>query len=36
MMWNVMFCGQKAGVYDSWGVCSEYVLGLSGAAYQSY
>jgi viroplasmin and RNaseH domain-containing protein len=23
-------------VYDSWGVCSEYVLGFSGVTYQSY
>jgi viroplasmin and RNaseH domain-containing protein len=26
----------KPGVYDSWGVCSEYVLGFSGVTYRSY
>jgi viroplasmin and RNaseH domain-containing protein len=31
-----VFCGQKPGVYDSWGICNEYVLGFSGAAYWSY
>jgi viroplasmin and RNaseH domain-containing protein len=36
MVWHAVFCGQKPGVYESWGVCSEYVLGLSGATYQSY
>jgi viroplasmin and RNaseH domain-containing protein len=36
MAWYVVFCGQKPEVYESWGVCSEYVLGFSGAAYQSY
>jgi viroplasmin and RNaseH domain-containing protein len=36
MMWYVMFHGQKPGVYDSCSVCSEFVLGFSGAAYQSY
>jgi viroplasmin and RNaseH domain-containing protein len=34
--WYIVFCGQKHGVYNSWGVYSEYVLGFSGAAYQSY
>jgi viroplasmin and RNaseH domain-containing protein len=28
--------GQKPGGYDSWGVCSEYVISFSGAAFQSY
>jgi ribonuclease HI len=36
MAWYVVFCGQKPGVYASWGVCSEYVVGFSGATYQSY
>jgi viroplasmin and RNaseH domain-containing protein len=36
MVWYVMFRGQKSGVYKSWGVCSEYILGFSGAVYQSY
>jgi viroplasmin and RNaseH domain-containing protein len=36
MIWYVVFCGQKYGVYDSWGVCSEYILGFSGAASWSY
>jgi viroplasmin and RNaseH domain-containing protein len=31
-----MFRGWKPRVYDSWGVCSEYVLGFSGVSYQSY
>jgi viroplasmin and RNaseH domain-containing protein len=25
-----------SGVYELWKICSEYVLGFSGAAYQSY
>jgi viroplasmin and RNaseH domain-containing protein len=36
MMWYVMLYGRKPGVYDSWGVCSEYVLGFSGIGCQSY
>jgi viroplasmin and RNaseH domain-containing protein len=36
MIWYVVFRGQKPGVYDSWGVCSEYVLHFSGATYHSY
>jgi viroplasmin and RNaseH domain-containing protein len=32
----IVFRGQKPGVYDSWGVCSEYVVGFSGATFQSY
>jgi hypothetical protein len=36
MKWYVVFHGRKSGVYDSWRVCSEYILGFSGAAYQSY
>jgi viroplasmin and RNaseH domain-containing protein len=31
-----MFQGRKPGVYDSWEVYSEYVLGFSGVAYRSY
>jgi viroplasmin and RNaseH domain-containing protein len=33
MTWYVVFPGQMPGVYDSWGVCSEYILGFSGAIY---
>jgi viroplasmin and RNaseH domain-containing protein len=36
MVWYVMFHGQRSGVYKLWGVCSEYILGFSGAVYQSY
>jgi viroplasmin and RNaseH domain-containing protein len=36
MIWYVVFCERKPGVYDSWGVYSGYVLGFSCAAYQSY
>jgi viroplasmin and RNaseH domain-containing protein len=36
MMWYVVFHGRKPGAYDSWGVCNEYVVGFSGAAFQSY
>jgi viroplasmin and RNaseH domain-containing protein len=36
MMWYVVFHCRKPGVYDSWRICSEYVLDFSGAAYQSY
>jgi viroplasmin and RNaseH domain-containing protein len=31
-----VFRGRKPGVYESWGVYSEYVVGFSGAAFQSY
>jgi viroplasmin and RNaseH domain-containing protein len=33
MMWYIVFHGQKPGVYESWGVCNEYVVGFSGAAF---
>jgi viroplasmin and RNaseH domain-containing protein len=33
MTWYVVFHGRKPGVYDLWGVCSEYVLGFSGATF---
>jgi ribonuclease HI len=36
MAWYIVFRGRKPGVYESWGVYSEYILGFSGAAYQSY
>jgi viroplasmin and RNaseH domain-containing protein len=36
MTWYFVFHGRKPGVYDLWGVCSEYVLGFSGATFQSY
>jgi viroplasmin and RNaseH domain-containing protein len=36
MTYYVMFRDLKPGVYDSWGVYSEYILSFSGAAYQSY
>jgi viroplasmin and RNaseH domain-containing protein len=36
MVWYVVFRGRKPGVYEFRGVCSEYVLSFSGAAYQSY
>jgi ribonuclease HI len=35
-VWYVVFRGRKPEVYDSWRVCSEYVVGFSGAAFQSY
>jgi viroplasmin and RNaseH domain-containing protein len=31
MMWYVVFRDRKTGVYESW-----YVVGFSGAAFQSY
>jgi ribonuclease HI len=34
--WYVVFHGRKTRVYDTWRVCSEFVLGFSGAAYRSY
>jgi viroplasmin and RNaseH domain-containing protein len=36
MTWYVVFCGRKTKIYDSWGVCSEYVVGFSGVIFQSY
>jgi hypothetical protein len=36
MPWYVVFHSRKPEVYASWRVCSEYVLGFSGPAYQSY
>jgi viroplasmin and RNaseH domain-containing protein len=36
MVWYVVFRNQKPGVYESWVVCIEYVVGFSGAAFQSY
>jgi viroplasmin and RNaseH domain-containing protein len=36
MAWYVVFCGQKPRVYESWAVCSEYVVGFSCAAFHSY
>jgi viroplasmin and RNaseH domain-containing protein len=36
MVWYVVFRGRKPRVYDSCGVCSEYVIHFSGAAFQSY
>jgi hypothetical protein len=36
MTWYVVFRGRKPGVYESWTVCSEYVVGFSGATFQSY
>jgi viroplasmin and RNaseH domain-containing protein len=36
MAWCVVFRDQKTGVYDPWGVCSEYVVSFSGVAFQSY
>jgi viroplasmin and RNaseH domain-containing protein len=31
-----VFRGRKPEVYDSWGVYSDYIVGFSGAAFQSY
>jgi viroplasmin and RNaseH domain-containing protein len=31
-----VFRGRKSGVYESCGVCNEYVLDFNGAAYQNY
>jgi hypothetical protein len=31
-----VFRGQKAEVYELWGICSEYVVSFSRAVYQSY
>jgi viroplasmin and RNaseH domain-containing protein len=35
MAWYIVFRGRKTGVYESWGVCSEYVIGFSCATFQS-
>jgi viroplasmin and RNaseH domain-containing protein len=29
----VAFCGRKPGVYESWAICSGYVVGFNGAAF---
>jgi viroplasmin and RNaseH domain-containing protein len=34
--WYVAFRCQKHRVYESWGVCSEYVVDFSSADFQSY
>jgi viroplasmin and RNaseH domain-containing protein len=36
MVWYVVFRGRKPGVYESWEVYSEYIIGFSNAALQSY
>jgi viroplasmin and RNaseH domain-containing protein len=36
MAWYVVFHGWKPRVYESWGVCSEYIVGFSGTVFQSY
>jgi viroplasmin and RNaseH domain-containing protein len=36
MVWYIVFHSRKTVVYDSWGVCSEYVVDFSGAAFYSY
>jgi viroplasmin and RNaseH domain-containing protein len=36
MAWYVVFHSRKPEVYKLWGVCSEYVIDFSGAAFQSY
>jgi viroplasmin and RNaseH domain-containing protein len=36
IVWYVVFRGRKSGVYESWAIYSEYVIGFSGAAFQSY
>jgi viroplasmin and RNaseH domain-containing protein len=36
MVWYTVFRSQKPGVYESWGVCSEYIVDFSGVAFQSY
>jgi ribonuclease HI len=36
MTWYIIFLGRKPGVYESWAVCSEYIIGFSGTAFQSY
>lgn len=34
--WYVVFEGLKPGIYTSWHECSEYVLKVHNARYQSY
>jgi ribonuclease HI len=34
--WYVVFEGLKPGIYTSWHECSEYVLNVEHARYQSY
>jgi hypothetical protein len=36
MAWYVVFQGCNPGVYDSWGICNDQVLGFRGASYLSY
>jgi viroplasmin and RNaseH domain-containing protein len=36
MTWYVVFRGRKTRVYDSWDICSEYILDYSVVTYQSY
>jgi hypothetical protein len=36
MTWYVMFRGRKPRVYESWWVCSEYIVCFSCATFQSY
>jgi hypothetical protein len=36
IMWYVVFHDRKPVVYESWAVCSEYVVGFSGAVFHSY
>jgi hypothetical protein len=33
MAWHIVFRGRKSGVYESWVVCSEYVVCFSGVAF---
>jgi hypothetical protein len=33
MVRYVVFRGWKPGIYESWTVCREYIVGLSGAAF---
>jgi viroplasmin and RNaseH domain-containing protein len=35
-LWVVLFHSRKSGVYELWVVCSEYIIGFSGDAFQSY
>jgi ribonuclease HI len=36
MPWYLVFRGRKPRVYESWALCSEYVVGFSGATFKSY
>jgi ribonuclease HI len=36
MVWYIVFRGRKPGVYESWTVCSDYVVDFKDAAFQSY